>query len=210
MTTSSELIDQEEEQVFKFEPTGNEFKDKILKSIITQSECLFEDASKADKWKYIVASPNPAGEAEIFAVSQYVKHTENVLPVLLKVKKTLAYNRDGMTILKAYQKYKLEDIIKRIDVDKLKLVKHTCVQLIDEEKNEYKTEHEYDVEDDTETTSKVDSWRSNTLSSIKRVPKGTYIVNPENLFETYTFGAARGRAAKWIYDYLEKHPELIK
>lgn len=105
------------EDDFEFISTGSETKDRALKGVINDAPALFLKASKAGKWDDICKSANPAGECEKFAISQYVEDESQILSTLLAVKKLIIYNRDGLNVIKAFGKSKLEEFVKRVKKD---------------------------------------------------------------------------------------------
>ena len=107
------VIDEDEEEAFNFVSTGNDVKDRALKGVISDSFELFKIATKKDKWEEICASANPAGACEKFAIAQYVSE-EDVIPTLKLVKRLIIGRRDGLTVIKAFDKYMLKDLIDRV------------------------------------------------------------------------------------------------
>lgn len=197
---TSIIEDEDQNGDFDFISSGSELKDKILKGIISDSPNLFQDASKNKKWTDIVKSANPGGEAEKFAISQFIKEESKVLPTLLAVKKLMIRNRDGLTVLKAYSSYKLKDFIDRIDLNKIKVVTHTKVEMIDDDN--YKTEKTQEIEMITDEMRNESLNTKHVIDTIKPILKvGDVITNPNDSSQTYTIGQ-RGRRPKFISEYL--------
>jgi hypothetical protein len=178
------ILVEEEEKDFDFISTGNEVKDRALKGVITDSPILFTKANAQKKWEAICASANPAGECEKFAISQFIKDEDKVVPTLLAVKRLMVRNRDGLTVIKAFQLSKLQDFIERITG---KTIAVTPVV------PEVKT---------VETIAEVVKPVEKQVPIVTQFVKGQVVTNPDDPTQTWTVGS-RGRHAKWIDKLLE-------
>ena len=221
---------EEDEKDFIFISTGNSVKDRALKGVITDSPILFQTANSQKMWESICASANPAGECEKFAISQFVKDPNKVLSTLLEVKRLLVRNRDGLTVIKAFQLSKLQDFIDRVTsegvaispvvVKEKKVEKQVVVPV--ETKPEFVKGQIVKNPDDPSQTWTVGSrgrrakWFDKLIElnaiNIKKEehvvetvkPESTVIVNPDDPNDTFDL-SKRGRRKLWVVEYLKTH-----
>lgn len=201
---------------FNFVPTGNPVKDRALKGAIHDAPSLFHHRKYTIPQKdmdIICNSANPAGECEKYAISKFVKDPEKVVPVLLAVKKLLTNDRNGLTVLKAYESNDLKSI-KNISGAKNLIDRAVAQMNIDTTTVEVKPIDDTPIDDtpiDDPIVDTITEPITEIVPVIDTVPvtepvvetiapefvKGQVVTNPADASQTWTIGS-RGRKPLWF------------
>lgn len=166
----------------QFTPTGIRHKDMAIAGMINDAPNACKALFKEKMWDTVCASANPAGAAEL-ALLRTFKLPENKLRLILIKLKTQLAGLD-MSVPQAFHNCILEDQIKRINIDKIKVL---------------------DVRTDVPNSPvEIATKKEQTEDTACPQLNGSILTHIDG--STYTFGT-RGRRPLWVKEWLTTHDE---